>query len=405
MSRWIRIPCLLLAFSVLLVSCAETPSSTAQESLTEILSEILDHWGSPGASISVVKDGQVVFQEGFGTTMANGGVEVTPRTIAPVQSVSKGFTAVALSMLVHDGALAWDAPVATYIPEFDFGGPYLTAHITVKDLMTHRAGTPFLLGGWSPSDYTMEDLFADLAESEPTIPLRSGVFYSQVGMALLGETIHRVSGLTWAEFVSDRILGPLGMNASFPADPFLIEAHGPPESIDHLMKTVGRTDTGLEDRPWEEYSELYWPAASLITSAEDMTLFMSFLLSGGSMGGESLLTEALVDEMLSPTELPGVDVIVGLEHILAPRTDLVAYTPGWATHVEFGRRILEAPGAGRSSATVALMPDEDMGVFVVTNASFGNDSAALVSALKFAAFEYYLGLAPTDWISVLDPTI
>jgi CubicO group peptidase (beta-lactamase class C family) len=274
----------------------------------------------------------------------------------------------------------------------------------VKDLMTHRAGTPFLLGGWSPSDYTMEDLFADLAESEPTIPLRSGVFYSQVGMALLGETIHRVSGMTWAEFVRDRILGPLGMSASFPADPFLIEAHGTPESIDNLMKTVGRTDTGMEDRPWEEYSELYWPAASLITSAEDMAFFMSFLLSGGLLGGESLLTEALVDEMLSPAELPGVDVIVGLEPIIAPRTDLVAYTPGWVTHVEFGRRILEAPGAGRSSATVALMPEEDLGVFVVTNASFGNYSAALVSALKFAAFEYHLGLAPTDWVRVLDPT-
>jgi CubicO group peptidase (beta-lactamase class C family) len=135
-----------------------------------------------------------------------------------------------------------------------------------------------------------------------------------------------------------------------------------------------------------------------------MALFMSFLLSGGLSGEESLLSEALVDEMLSPAELPGVDVIVGLEPIIAPRSDLVAYSPGWVTHVEFGRRILEAPGAGRSSATVALMPEEELGVFVVTNASFGNYSAALVSALKFAAFEYHLGLAPTDWVRVLDPT-
>jgi CubicO group peptidase (beta-lactamase class C family) len=400
-----RSSCLFLFLTLLLASCAETPSSAPQASLTEILAEILDRWGSPGASISVVKDGQVVFQEGFGTTMANGGVGVAPQTMAPVQSVSKGFTAVALSMLVHDGALEWDAPVATFVPEFEFGSPYLTGHITVKDLMTHRAGTPFILGGWNPPDYTMGDLLADLAESEPTIPLRSGVFYSQVGMALLGETIRRVSGMTWAEFVRDRILTPLGMNSSFPADPFLTDAHGTPESIDNLMKTVGWADTGLEDRAWAEYSELYWPAAALITTAEDMTRFMAFLLSGGVAGGEALLSEALVEEMFSPAELPGVDVIVGLEPIMAPRTDLVAYSPGWATHVEFGRRILEAPGAGRSSATVALMPEENLGVFVVTNASFGNDSAALVSALKFAAFEYHLGLSPTDWIGILDPMV
>jgi CubicO group peptidase (beta-lactamase class C family) len=398
-----RSSCLFLSLTFLLASCVEESSPAPQASLSETLAEILDHWGSPGASISVVKDGQVVFQEGFGTTMANSGVEVTPQTIAPVQSVSKAFTAVALSMLVQDGVLEWDAPVVNYIPEFEFGGPYLTGHITVKDLMTHRAGTPFILGGWDPSDYTMEDLLADLAESEPTIPLRSGVFYSQVGMALLGEIIHRVSGMSWAEFVSDRILSPLGMNASFPADPFLLQAQGTPESIDNLMKTVGRADSGLEDQPWAEYSALYWPAAALITSAEDMTRFMAFLLTGGVSGGDTLLSEALVEEMLSPAELPGVDVIAGLEPILAPRTDLVAYSPGWATHVEFGRRILEAPGAGRSSATVALMPEENLGVFVVTNASFGNDSAALVSALKFAAFEHHLGLSPTDWIGVLGP--
>ena len=162
MSRWMRIPCLFLVLSLPLASCAETPSSTAQESLTETLSEILDHWGSPGASISVVKDGQVVFQEGFGTTTASGGVEVTPQTIAPVQSVSKGFTAVALSMLVHDGVLEWDAPVATYIPEFDFGGPYLTGHVTVKDLMTHHAGHPTSSGSRFLAD-TVIDFDTDCA--------------------------------------------------------------------------------------------------------------------------------------------------------------------------------------------------------------------------------------------------
>ena len=347
-------------------------------------------------------DGRVVFLEGFGSTMAQGGVPVTPQTLAPVQSVSKAFTATALSMLVQDGLIEWDAPVVTYIPEFEFGGSYLTGHITVRDLMLHRAGTPFILGGWAPSEYSMTDLLRELGTSDPKIQLREGVYYSQVGMALLGELIFRVSGQTWSEFVLSRILTPLGMAGSYTDDHHLTRVLGTPDTVTGLMKTVGWSDGALEDRPWEEYNALWWPAAALITSAEEMTRFMLFLLDYGSMDGESLLSEALVEEMFSPTEIPGLDVISTLEPVVAPRADIVAYAPGWMAHEEFGRLILEAPGAGRSSAIVALMPEESLGVFVVTNASFELESARLVSALKLAAFEHYLGLPATDWISVLD---
>jgi CubicO group peptidase (beta-lactamase class C family) len=376
--------------------------SATREDLKETLSRILSHWGSPGASVSVVMDGRVVFLEGFGSTMAQGGVPVTPQTLAPVQSVSKAFTAVALSMLVQDGLIGWDAPVVTYVPEFEFGGSYLTGHVTVRDLMLHRAGTPFILGGWAPSAYSMTDLLRELGTSDPTIQLREGVYYSQVGMALLGEIIWRASGQTWSEFVRDRILGPLEMSGSYVDDHHLTEVLGTPDSVTGLMKTVGWSDGALEDRPWEEYDALWWPAAALITDAEQMTRFMVFLLNHGSVNGESLLDEHLVKEMFRPAELPGLDKIAEWEPIVAPRSDIVAYGPGWIAHEDFGGLIVEHGGAGRSSAVVALMPEHNLGVFVVTNASFDLESARLVSALKFAAFEHYMGLSPTDWISVLD---
>lgn len=391
------------AFVLLLVSSRSAGAQpAAPEDLKETLSQILSHWGSPGASVSVVMDGRVVFLEGFGSTMAQGGVPVTPQTLAPVQSVSKSFTAVALSMLVQDGSIEWDAPVVTYIPEFEFGGSYLTEHVTVRDLMLHRAGTPFILGGWAPSAYSVTDLLRELSTAEPTIQQREGVYYSQVGMALLGELILRVSGQSWSEFVGNRILTPLGMAGSYTDDHHLTEALGTPDSVTDLMKTVGWSDGALEDRPWEEYNALWWPAVALISSAEEMTRFMVFLLDYGSTEAESLLSETLVEEMFRPTEIPGLDVIAPWEPIVAPRADIVAYAPGWIAHEEFGSLIVEHGGAGRSSAVVALMPEHDLGVFVVTNASFDLESARLVSALKLASFEHYLGLPPTDWISVLD---
>lgn len=383
-------------------SCSQSPPQLTRNDLVEELSGILDHWGSPGAAVSVVRDGEVVFLEGFGSTMAEGGVPVTPRTLAPVQSVSKSFTAVALSMMVDDGLIEWDAPVATYIPEFEFGGSYVSEHVTVRDLMAHRAGTPFLIGGWGPSEYSMDDLLDDLRTREPAIELREGVYYSQVGMALLGEVIRRVSGRTWSEFLRDRILSPLGMADSYSDDLHLADVEGPPESITDLMKTVGRSGAGLEDLPWETYNELWWPAAALISGAEEMTRFMSFLLDEGSVGGERLLSADLVGEMFRPAEIPGLDAIADLEPIFGPRAGIMAYGLGWIAHEEFDRLIVEHTGGGRSSSVVALIPEENLGVFVVTNASFGHDSARLVSALKFAALEHHLGLGPSDWIEILD---
>lgn len=397
--------CLFSSLMVILglASCTPAPDSPVESDLGETLSQILDHWGSPGASVSVVMDGETVFQEGFGSTTAAGGSSVSPKTLAPVQSVSKPFTAVALSMLVEDGMIGWDAPVQRYIPEFEFGGDYLTTHITVRDLIAHRAGTPFLLGGWEPSSYSIDDILRDLKTEEPTIQLRAGVYYSQVGMALLGEIIQRVSGQSWSDLVKERILGPLSMTSSYPDDPHLMEALGPLDAIPALMKTVSRTQGVLEDVPWQSYNELWWPAGALITNAEDMASFMAFLLGDGLVHGEPLLSAELISEMMSPTEIPGLDVISPLEPIVDPRAEFVAYGLGWMVHEEFGKRIVEHGGAGRSSATVALIPEEDLGVFVVTNASFGNESARLVSAMKFAALEHFLGLPKTDWIGVLDP--
>jgi CubicO group peptidase (beta-lactamase class C family) len=157
----------------------------------------------------------------------------------------------------------------------------------------------------------------------------------------------------------------------------------------------------LQDFTWQAYNELWWPAGALISSAEDMTQFMLFLLGRGSVDNQTLLREDLVKEMFKPAEIPGLDRIAATERIHDPRTDIVAYGLGWIAHEEFGRLIVEHTGAGRSSATVALMPEENLGVFVVSNASFGDNSQRLVSALKFAALEHHLGLAPSDWIGIL----
>lgn len=384
-------------------SCAPTPVPPVEPDLRETLSQMLDHWGSPGAMVSVVRGGETVFLEGFGSTIAEGGTAVSPKTLAPVQSVSKSFTAVALSMLVEDGLIEWDAPAKRYIPEFEFGGDYLTEHVTVRDLMAHRAGTPFLMGGWEPSGYSIDDILRDLKTEEPTIGLRAGVYYSQVGMALLGEIIQRVSGQSWSELIRERILEPLSMTSSFPDDPQLIEALGPLDAIPDLMKTVSRSQGVLEDVPWQSYNELWWPGGALITNAEDMARFMAFLLNDGLVDGEPLLSAELISEIMSPTEIPGLDVIASQEPIMGPRTEIVAYGLGWVAHEDFGRKIVEHGGAGRSTATVALIPEEDLGVFVVTNASFGDESARLVSAMKFAALEHFLDLPATDWIRVLDP--
>ncbi|MEW6753922.1 MAG: alpha/beta fold hydrolase [Candidatus Latescibacterota bacterium] len=380
-----------------LSACSAEAQPALPDDFDRRVEGILKRWGAPGAVVVIVKDGAVLLQRGYGTTRVGGGSPVTPSTLTSVASVTKTLNATALALLVDDGVLSWDDPVGKHIPEFQFADAYRTEHTTLRDLLSHRAGLPPLLGGLWDMDYSIPDLLRQLPAAEPRIAFRQRIDYSQVGIALLGEVVARASGLDWAAFVQTRIFDPLGMTASYPGTEAFLRRYPGPGAVAHLMGRAVLQDGRVVDGEWRGPGRIYTPAGGIVTTGEDMARFMLMLLNGGRIDGRRLLRPERIEEMHAPQEVEASPY----GPVMNPLGSLVCYCLGWIAHDYEGRRIAEHPGSNFGSSTVALMPSEGIGVFVSSGATYSLDSDRMVSALKFEAFDLALGLPGRDWQALL----
>lgn len=370
---------------------AQSPRDSAFDAR---VAAIMEHWGAPGAVITIVRGGDVLLQKGYGTTRVEGGAPVTPRTLVSVASVTKTVTSVTVGMLVEEGRVGWDDPVKRHIPEFRFADDYRTENTTVRDLLTHRAGLPQILGGLRSMDYTMADLLADLPGADPRMPLRDHLDYSQVGPALLAEVVARASGMTWPEFVQARVIDPLGMTSSYPSTSAFLRTNPDPSAVPQLMGRAVRRDGRVVDGAWVGAGEVYAPAGGLVTTGEDMARFLRSLLDGDVAEGRRILSAETLATLHTPQMIEGTPYAA----VVNPTAKLIGYSMFWIAHDLDGHLVVEHPGSNFGSSTVALVPDAGIGVFVSSNANYSLDSDAMVSALKLTALEYALGLGGRDWI-------
>jgi CubicO group peptidase (beta-lactamase class C family) len=387
-----------------------TVNQSTHSKLDQTIQRYMNHWGATGLVISAVHKGKTVYLKGYGSTKVEGGVPANGQTMTQVMSISKSFTAAALGMLVEEKKIAWDDPVKKYIPEFEFGDPYLTEHITVLDLMMHRTGVPKDLGGptfWDSVTnlhYTMEDLLTELKGMKPVIDHRTGVFYSNAGIGILGELLKRATGMSWADFIKKRIFDPLDMKRSYPGAQLMSEALGSPDEIENLMKPTDIVNGLPVDSQWRWLNPIYWPPAGIVTTAEDMTRFLIMITEGGVFQNRRILRKDSIKTMFTPMEIKAFGLIVDVLPIISPLGKLAAFSPGWYCQEYAGRLIFEHGGAGAASTVAAVVPEERFGVFIATNMIDTQfiGSWKMISAMKFAVIEYFLSIPPTDWISVLD---
>jgi len=165
----------------------------------------------PGASLAVVKDGQIILAKGYGLANVEHQVAVKPETIFQSGSMGKQFTATAVMMLVAAGKLNLSDPITKYFTD----APDTWKNITVRHLLTHTAGTTDYPRDFDfRRDYT-EDELLKRAEAIP-LAFQPGEkwSYSNLGYVLLGILIHKVSGQFYGDFLQDHVFKPLGMTTA-----------------------------------------------------------------------------------------------------------------------------------------------------------------------------------------------
>jgi len=182
--------------------------------------KLFEKWNSvdsPGAAVAIIKDGMVVYRKGFGSAQLEYNIPITPSTVFHVASVSKQFTAMAITMLEAAGKLSADDDIRKYAPELaDFGKT-----ITIRHLLHHMSGLRdqwdlLVLSGWRMDDIITQADIMDRLKRQRELNFAPGerYLYCNSGFTLLAEIVARVSGQPFAQWTRENIFKPLGMTST-----------------------------------------------------------------------------------------------------------------------------------------------------------------------------------------------
>src|SRR5438128_6714988 len=214
------------------------------------MQKVVKDWNVPGIGVAVIAKDQVIFAKGYGYRDYGQKLPFTSRTVVPIASNTKLFTATAAGLLVEDGKLEWDKPVRQFVPGIQFYNDELNATVTIRDMLSHRTGITRHDTIWYKSDFTRKELYERLKYLEPSQPLRQTFLYNNMMYAGSGYVIELLSGQPWEDFVRERILAPLGMTSTV-------------FSIDDMVKQPEHGVPFTERRDSFELHEIpYFPAAS-----------------------------------------------------------------------------------------------------------------------------------------------
>ena len=199
----------LLLLVILLQTHSQPLNSKAIDSLVERSMKAFD---VPGIAVGVIKDGKLVHAKGYGVRSLNTQQPMDENTLFGIASNSKAFTAASLGLLVDEGKIHWDDKVRDYIPEFKMYSPYVTEEFTIRDLLTHRSGLGLGAGDLmffpDSSDFTLKDIIYNLRFLKPVSGFRTKYDYDNNLYIIAGEVVARVTGKSWDDFVTERILQP-----------------------------------------------------------------------------------------------------------------------------------------------------------------------------------------------------
>jgi CubicO group peptidase (beta-lactamase class C family) len=296
----------------------------------------------PGAAFVLVRNGAVVLAKGYGMADVESGRPFSAeQTIFPIASVSKVFTATAVMQLVEKGAVELDADVNRYLESARVPATY-PAPVTVAHLLSHTAGFDELPGRRVRSESELMPLGRFLSDRLVRVhPPGKVTSYSSYGMSLAGLMVEDVSDTAFESYLRRHIWDPLGMKRTSIAVP----------AARSVLATAYELEDGeLAAVPYEIYQTP--PAASVLSTAEDMGRFMIALLQGGRYGENRILSERTTDLMLRRR---------ATMHPLLP-----GWTLGFQESDQNGLRIVEHGGdIGGFSSLLTLMPEQGVGFFIV----------------------------------------
>jgi CubicO group peptidase (beta-lactamase class C family) len=343
----------------------------------------------PGYAFGIVLDGKLVYAGSGGYTDIDKKIPATTSSMFRIASMSKSFTAMAILKLRDEGKLKLDDPVHLYIPEIE--GQRLTADapdITIRNLLTHSAGFPED-NPWG--DRQLADTDEELLElikkglsfsNDPSVAYE----YSNLGFAMLGYIIKKVTGTPYSEYVAKNIWQPLGMDRStweYTSAPAAALAHGY-----RWINNSWQEETLLKDGVWGAMG-------GMLTSVEAFSKYVAFHQSAWPARNEAEtgpVTRSSIREMHQPWRFIGMNTNYRYPGGRAcPTTSAYGYGLNWTRDCEGRESVAHSGGLPGFGSNWRFLPGYGLGVILFANVTYAPTSlvnmAVMDTLIRLAALQ------------------
>jgi CubicO group peptidase (beta-lactamase class C family) len=343
----------------------------------------------PGIAVAIVKDGKVVLQKGYGVRKLGDAAPVDANTLFGIGSNTKAFTTAALATLVDEGKISWDDPVYERLKGFEMYDPYVSKEMRIRDLLCHRSGLGLGEGDlmfWPHTTFTRDDVVYRLRYLKPVTSFRTKFAYNNLMFVTAGQVVAEVSGKSWDDYVREKIFLPLGMNSTNTSTD--LYKPGADWAFPH-----SKVDGKLQPIRFENLDNAA-AAGSINSSVADMSRWVLTQLNRGKIPDSEnrLFSEKSSKEMWSQQSVIGVNE--GADDIKSLRPRFSGYGMGWFLRDYKGRKLVGHSGGVAGFVTrVAMVPEENLGVVILTNAEEGY----AFESILYHILDGYLGGPTQDY--------
>jgi CubicO group peptidase (beta-lactamase class C family) len=373
------------------VSGLEIPPSRIDYAISKVdglVSDLMKNTGIPGMAVAIVRGGKTLYAKGVGIRDASKGDgqdnKVDADTVFQLASMSKSVGATVVAHEVAQGVVGWDTPVVSKLPWFALSDPYVSSHVTIADLYSHRSGLPDHAGD------KLEDLgygrrqTLERLKYLPLAPFRISNAYTNFGVTAAAEAVAVAAGKQWEDLSDEVLYRPLGMTST--SSRFAEFLSRPNHAVNHV-KVGDKWEPRLQREP-----DPQTPAGGVSSSVNDMSRWLTMVMANGTYNGERIATP----EALLPAVTPQVvSVPAG-----SPKARAGLYGYGFNTSVTSSGRTeySHSGGFGSGAATnFAVLPSEDLGIIALTNAApYGTPETLTAQFLDLVQY----GQVREDWASL-----
>ncbi|KAF2809390.1 putative D-aminoacylase [Mytilinidion resinicola] len=299
--------------------------------------------GVHGVSIGVMHYGKVIYNKSFGFRDVEAQIPGDDDTIYYLGSMTKGFTAEAIAILVEEGKLSWSTRVKDVLPAFQPNDKIIYEQATITDLLSHRTGLERADAFWAQSSNNIllsrDQALSTINQLRAVTPFRAEYRYNNWGYEIAGRIIEKLSGKKFSQFLTEKIFEPLGMTRTFNDDS---ECHGA-DNVAQAYMTFDDASPAHVPRPHMAEGTLMNPAGGIQSCVKDLLKYYGALMEAAKDQFDSGNTST------EGSPLKQVAPLLSSNIRTASRLREQSYACGWAR--------VQLPGVlAETSRNQALMP-------------------------------------------------